>query len=196
MNSYSKEGQDQFVSKLIQKPGFFLDIGCGTPIENNNTYLLESLGWNGILVDNNTNNVEMCRAQRKSMAVVADASNVDWIRLLERQLLSKTIDYISLDVDDSNGRVIQTFPLREYEFKILTYETDLYNGGVTRQRISEQVLSDFPQYRRIVKNVCLEDGRPFEDWWLNTNYFKIEDHSVWKLEADGISWKEFLDKLK
>ena len=42
--SHSQAGQDKFVYDTLGKSGTFLDIGCGFPIEINNTYALEQIG--------------------------------------------------------------------------------------------------------------------------------------------------------
>lgn len=50
----SEWGQDKWVVEVTngKRNGFFLDIGAGHAIQNNNTWLLESeYGWDGICVD-------------------------------------------------------------------------------------------------------------------------------------------------
>jgi hypothetical protein len=194
MQSYSKEGQDIFVSTLIKKPGFFLDIGCAEPIENNNTYALERMGWRGVLIDENEKNINRCKAERNPSALCSNVKEIHWKAVLTRYNMPNVIDYISLDVDDANINVIQNFPFDEYEFKIMTYETDKYNN-IERQRVCKEVLSKYPQYELILEDALLEDGKPWEDWWINKSYFDYNSHCIWDHKSKGIYWKEFLEDL-
>ena len=191
METYSKEGQDILVSKLISKPGFFLDIGCAEPIENNNTYLLERNGWRGILLDSNQKCINECKIKRSSFSYCLDVTKINWLDLLKKHNIPKVIDYISMDADDANIEVMQNFPFNEYEFKIMTYETDLYSNS-RRQQVCEQILSDHPQYIQFLKNAQLEDGKAWEDWWINKNYF---DKSILDVKSKNMYWKDFLKRL-
>ena len=52
--SYSQAKQDLFVlyfTNYLGKKGFFVEIGAGDGVNISNTYLLEKIGWTGILVD-------------------------------------------------------------------------------------------------------------------------------------------------
>ena len=50
---YSFGGIDNLIQQIFksQKKGIYIDIGCGHPIKNNNTYLLNKKGWSGINID-------------------------------------------------------------------------------------------------------------------------------------------------
>ena len=65
--SYSYGGIDSLVLNIFkdQKEGFYLDIGCGHPIKNNNTYLLNKKGWNGINIDLDVDNIDLFNSYRK-----------------------------------------------------------------------------------------------------------------------------------
>ena len=52
--NHSQENQDLFVlyfTNYLGKKGFFVEIGAGDGVSISNTYLLEKIGWTGILVD-------------------------------------------------------------------------------------------------------------------------------------------------
>ena len=52
--NHSQENQDLFVlyfTNYLGKKGFFAEIGAGDGVSISNTYLLEKIGWTGILVD-------------------------------------------------------------------------------------------------------------------------------------------------
>ena len=59
--SYSYGGIDSLILNIFknQKNGFYLDIGCGHPIKNNNTYLLNKKGWSGINIDLDEENIDL-----------------------------------------------------------------------------------------------------------------------------------------
>ena len=65
--SYSFGGIDSLVNFIFKdkKKGFYIDIGCGHPIKNNNTYLLYKKGWNGINIDLDQKSIELYNYARK-----------------------------------------------------------------------------------------------------------------------------------
>ena len=73
--SYSYGGIDSLVLNIFkdQKEGFYLDIGCGHPIKNNNTYLLNKKGWNGINIDLDVDNIDLFNSYRKKDVNLATA---------------------------------------------------------------------------------------------------------------------------
>ena len=67
--SYSYGGVDSLISNIFKdkKKGFYVDIGCGHPIKNNNTYLLNKSNWFGINIDLDKDNInEVCIYLQKS----------------------------------------------------------------------------------------------------------------------------------
>tara|TARA_B100000886_G_scaffold141144_1_gene95637 strand:- start:1007 stop:1705 length:699 start_codon:yes stop_codon:yes gene_type:complete len=73
--SYSYGGIDSLVLNIFknQKKGFYLDIGCGHPIKNNNTYLLNKRGWSGINIDLDEENIDLFNSYRKKDVNLATA---------------------------------------------------------------------------------------------------------------------------
>ena len=66
--SYSYGGIDALVANIFknQKKGFYVDVGCGHPIKNNNTYLLNKLNWFGINIDLDKENINLFNIYRKN----------------------------------------------------------------------------------------------------------------------------------
>ena len=64
--SYSFGGVDSLVLNIFKNNnnGFYVDIGCGHPIKNNNTYLLSKKGWRGINVDLDKENINLFNIYR------------------------------------------------------------------------------------------------------------------------------------
>ena len=73
--SYSYGGIDSLILNIFknQKNGFYLDIGCGHPIKNNNTYLLNKKGWRGINIDLDEENIDLFNSYRKKDVNLATA---------------------------------------------------------------------------------------------------------------------------
>lgn len=182
----SKEGQDLFVQHFIPQPGYFLDIGSGHPLEGNNTYNLEQAGWKGILIERDESNIKLTQQMRSNPAHCLDLSTfMDWNELLADA--PKIIDYISLDVDNANPAFMLSFPFDEYEFKILTYETDFYWVGDRRKQPAIDVLSKYGFYEMLVEDVMFDGQNVFEDWWVNTKYIPMDR------KCKTIYWKDFID---
>jgi hypothetical protein len=172
--SRSQAGQDVFVYQQLIKPfddyqGTFLDIGCGFPIEINNTYALEQRGWRGLLVDLNSEFVEMCRQQRSNPVLQQDATTVDWGAVCDMHNLGRNIDYLSLDIDDELDKpskvviTLQNLLGAGFSFRIITLEHDRYHlGDSVRNTTREMLLS--AGYTLSRPDVT-HDGLEYEDWW-------------------------------
>lgn len=191
MNSYAKEGQDAFVSSLIKTPGFFLDVGAAEPIKDNNTYLLETLGWNGLLIDNNPVTTAECQRIRKAKAFCIDVSTLDWRTFLKANNVPTVIDYLSLDVDDANVDVLKNFPFDTYTCKVITFETDLYKVGNARKTVLEAFMASHPSYVYFAENVSTK-GLAFEDWIVHTSFF---DADLLEKRTKDADWKNILAGL-
>ena len=75
---YSFGGIDNLIQQIFksQKRGIYIDIGCGHPIKNNNTYLLNKKGWSGINIDLDIDNVELFKIYRpKDLNICAAISD-------------------------------------------------------------------------------------------------------------------------
>ena len=73
--SYSYGGVDSLILNIFKhkKNGFYLDIGCGHPIKNNNTYLLNKKGWSGINIDLGEENINLFNSYRRKDINLATA---------------------------------------------------------------------------------------------------------------------------
>tara|TARA_B100001057_G_scaffold116241_1_gene114775 strand:- start:1235 stop:1930 length:696 start_codon:yes stop_codon:yes gene_type:complete len=64
--SYSFGGCDLLIDYIFKfkKNGFYLDVGCQHPVSNNNTYLLNKRGWNGMNIDLDQKNIRLFNLER------------------------------------------------------------------------------------------------------------------------------------
>jgi hypothetical protein len=97
--------------------------------------------------------------------------------ILDSNNAPKVIDYVSIDTDPSSMIALNNFPFGEYEFKVMTFEHDLYNGNDIQKILSYELLSS-KGYVRLCNNVNIPEelgvGLYFEDWWVNSKYFSKE----------------------
>ena len=83
--SYSYGGIDSLVGNIFKNKskGFYVDIGCGHPIKNNNTYLLSKKKWYGVNIDLDKENIDLFNIYRPSdlNIVTAISDNVGEVDL-------------------------------------------------------------------------------------------------------------------
>jgi hypothetical protein len=201
MPTYSQAMQDIFVSKVLGRNGYFLDIGCSDGVEQSNSLLLERyLGWDGLLLDNNPVLINQCKATRiNQKSFTCDATNSQSIlNILKENQCPDIIDYISLDIDDASLDGLLSLPLDKYSFKIMTFEHDLYGGREIchiKKVESHKILSKYG-YKCITENVlAYENNSPYEDWFYNPS---LIDSAIFKELAgtSGLNGREILNKIK
>jgi hypothetical protein len=129
------------------------------------------MGWRGLLFDRNADAVKNCQSNRVSPAFCVDATTFDFAKCFEAHMLPKIIDYISFDVDNATEKSVINFPFEKYQFLVMTIEHDLFSRGSQAKVAVTARMKQFPQYRLAAENVCVGEGKPFEDWFINLNYF-------------------------
>ncbi len=181
--SYSQAGQDRFAYELIGDKGTFLDIGANHPIEKNNTYGLEQIGWTGFLVEQDAHCVGLLRERRKSPVLQVDATTAKW-----GTLKPSKFNYISLDVDFGTSLALWALLDCGISCDVLTVEHDKYRFGPAPQDAMIQMLRN-AGYKLICRDVC-DKGLPFEDWWVSDWLFDKAE----RYEANGLDWKEIFNE--
>jgi FkbM family methyltransferase len=75
IQSYSQWGEDRLVWEYFERSprGFFAEIGANDPVIGSQTYLLEQMGWEGLLVEPQPECCERLRAQRPRSKVIQAA---------------------------------------------------------------------------------------------------------------------------
>lgn len=178
--SYSQAGQDRFAYELIGANGSFFDIGANHPIEKNNTYGLEKIGWRGVLFEMDEYCINLCRSQRKNPVINADVTKLDWVKLLP----SRYRPYVSLDVDIATEAALSKFLQAGGGFDVMTIEHDKYRFGPEPQIAMRKMLTN-AGYILICSDVC-DMGMPFEDWWVSP---ALKDKAA-RFKCDNVDWRE------
>ena len=192
--SCSQAGQDLFVLAMTQckKNGTWLEIGCGHAKKSSNTWLLEhELDWSGTSIDIEFQELSQWKKRLNSHFHCMDALQFDFTQL------PNTIDYLSLDVDNTQTSLILLDRLKSHKFAVITIEHDSFCGDYHHMWQSRKILSD-QGYTLVVNGVTLEPGRgfppnkelQFEDWWVSPEINEsIRNSYVW-LDASAFGFDQ------
>jgi FkbM family methyltransferase len=88
--SYSLTSIDLIVDYIFKKEnGIYIDVGCNHPVYNNNTYLLNKKGWQGINIDIDEKSIELFNLFRKrdvnlNLAVSSKQTELEYINFHEK----------------------------------------------------------------------------------------------------------------
>lgn len=176
----SQAGQDRWIHQLLVlgmgiRAGSFLDIGACHPINYSNTYALEQMGWRGLLVDNDSNAMNLCAETRpQASTFCVDATTFNWRGFLPTVFAPGRllIDYLSLDVDGATADTLHGLLESSYSFRAATIEHDAYRfGPVFRDRIRADMKAH--GYEVICQDV-MSNGMAFEDWWVDPRQVDME----------------------
>lgn len=193
LNYQASAYQDRFVAHLLnfKKDGFYLDIGSCHAESCNNTFCFEQLGWKGICIEKDSAHNESYE-KRNCTYLNEDALQIDYTKLLLN--CPKTIDYLSLDIDDLSTIVLRFLPFDNHNFSIITIEHDYYiHGDIYRQK-QRDILKE--NYNLVCADVLVplaDDTKPncsFEDWWVHKSIQVPEN-----LYSERLYPKEILSKF-
>lgn len=176
MKTYSQANQDLFILSIFEKgyKGTFVDIGCGLPMEINNSLLLEENGWKGIGIDKEPLYIAWRGSGRITPFICCDALKTNYLMVFERYHLPKVIDYLSIDIEGEGNRfkALQRVMETGYVFKALTVEHDVYCGyDLTERQPQRELLGKLGYF--LFKPDVEFGGNAFEDWWINPKFIII-----------------------
>lgn len=176
---FSDARQDEFVARIFsfKRDGFFVDIGSCNAVGSNNTFFFEGLGWNGLCVELNSG-YNSSYAVRRCTYMNDNALNLNYLDIFNNLNFPKSIDYLSMDIDELSYEALTKLPHKEYKFKVITIEHDAYRLGDSFKEKQRQFLSNLG-YELIAGNIYVEQSgyaknSPFEDWWVYPKEFNIE----------------------
>jgi predicted nucleic-acid-binding Zn-ribbon protein len=172
---YSQAAQDQFVLYILGEnyKGFFLDVGCSLPTSINNTLRLEERGWKGISIDIEDYNEQW--KIRNTPFVQSDALKCDYSEIFKKYDAPSVIDYLSLDIEGDGTRFLALEKVfgSGVKFKVITIEHDSYRGYELSEKIPQRKLLKEKGYYLLCSDI-LNENNPYEDWWINPEFFDIE----------------------
>ena len=183
--SYSKEWQDFFVATVTDKKtnGTYLEIGAGWPVHASNTYLLETvLNWQGVGVEWDQELINDHLRERTNPCVCADATKIDYTKLLGQHNLGPHVDYLQLDIDPHDTLLaLKQINFEKCSFSIITYEHDYYADPENHDRLrhqSREFLKDRGYTIVITDVIPPNQSLSHEDWYINEKYMTSD---TWKL---------------
>ena len=109
---------------------------------------------------------------------------------------NRIIDYLQLDIDPASKTLTAMFnSFRSgFKFRVITFETDLFNGNPVACNISRDFLTKFG-YTCVAQDVLVGKNKPFEDWWVDLNLVNKEVAlDIMNISKDIKYPKEFLFK--
>lgn len=164
--------QDIFVLACLNKKqnGTFLEIGSEHPIIINNTYFLETkYHWRGVMVEYNTDYIDMYKVYRPgSVHVIDDARNIEYKRVLDENGFPHDMDFLQIDLHVSNDSTMATLErldrdiLDTYTFATVCFEHDEYTGDTHETRRRSREIFDRRGYVRLFPDV-----ENMEDWYIH-----------------------------
>lgn len=157
----SQFGQDYYLEKLglIERDGFFVEIGCNHPVHNSNSYYLEkNLHWSGVSID-----------------------GVDFSKEFKEERDNTTFVHSLVDVNNGHAEFFEVESVDGWETQISSmYESNLKLGkGFTAEKklVQTQRLSDIPEINRSI-DLCLIDVEGHE--------FKVLDSVDWNSNPPAV----------
>lgn len=124
MKSYAQFGEDLILAKYFGESfkGNFIEIGANQPKTINQTYLLETLGWKGILIEPNPKLCEALRAERKAIVSESAVSSPDFCQSFPK-------GYLTIPKDGNFAEALLEFKKKDgyetYEVPIRTIDSIL-----------------------------------------------------------------------
>lgn len=195
--NHSHVGQDLFVLMALngKRNGTYIEIGAGYPIENNNTYLLESqFGWTGVAVEYEPNVYNQHKQIRKHHIELVDGTQVNYADLLVRGgIQTNEIDYLSLDLDgDCTINAMYRLPLDTHKIAVITFEHDAYRFGDKYKVLSREHFRKYG-YELVVSNVFLHGAGDHEDWWVHPDLVARDRIEALRSDNDLITeWSSYV----
>lgn len=197
---YSLCGQDEWVLEMLNSKtnGFFIDLGAGDGITYNNTYALETqYGWNGICVENTSSHFQnldsnrscskyqttinkadgQCYIDENGKIVETGTTLVDCISfdtLMSMNGHTETIDYLSINVGNSQRQIIESIDLDRYDITLISIQNNIYRSNFIGSDDDIFLLMREYGYERKRFNVqCSDPNHPKYPQPIEDFYYKI-----------------------
>ena len=198
--NYSQANQDLFVlyfTNYFGKKGFFAEIGAGDGVNISNTYLLEKIGWTGILVDPvdySNENMELRKCIKDNRCVYSKTGLK--IPFGEVPLLPATLESPQLQ---NFSAIIKNANHRDFNQTNNTFTSN--NGAVTiplKVRDVETVsLNDLlEQYNAPNKIDYISIDTEGSEFEIISNFdFNKYDVEIFTIEHNGANFREDMLRL-
>lgn len=190
LRTYSQVYQDMFILSMLngKRNGKYLEIGSAKPWLGNNTALLEmQFDWTGIGLEYKPEFVNEYNSQRKNKSVLADATKVNYKKILKELAPDGVVDYLQLDCEPSKTTfdILLMIPFDQFKFAVISYEHDHYVDITRSYRFKSRKYLESMGYELVVSDVSPDGISTFEDWWVHPDLVSREIIEKMK-DVDGI----------
>lgn len=170
--SYAQVYQDMFILSMLngKRGGKYLEIGSAKPWLGNNTALLETeFDWVGVGLEYKQEFVEEYNKDRKNKVMLADATKVNYKKILKELSPDGIVDYLQLDCEPSKTTfdILLMIPFEQFKFGVITYEHDHYVDITRSYRFKSRKYLESMGYELVVSDVSPDGVSTFEDWWVH-----------------------------
>lgn len=169
--NFSQAYQDIFILMALngKRNGTFVEIGAMDGQTISNTFLIEKyFDWTGISIDIDDINESFKKHNRNSNLIIQNALTINYKELFEKYNMPKNIDYLQLDIEppENTLKCLKKIPFDDYNFSIITYETEAYYSNPQIKKESRNILKS-NGYELLAGDICNHGNDPFEDWYVN-----------------------------
>jgi FkbM family methyltransferase len=193
-NSYSQEGEDLIIDKLLKykKSGFYVDIGAHHPVKFSNTFIFYKRGWKGINVDampDSMNEFEKMRPRDINLqAAISNKKNNATFYIFNEPALNTLNAEEAKSKDNKNGyKIIKELKLDTYKLSEIldvqlleNHEIDFLTIDTEGNDLNVLKSNDWEKYRP--KLVIVEDlkFKNIEEYNQSEifNYMKSLNYSI------------------
>jgi hypothetical protein len=190
---------DEFCARLFDfKPnGTYVDIGSAHSRDHNNSNFLDlRLGWRGLCVEQESRYNESYSDRKNCTYINDNALTVNYADVFAELNMPSSIDYLSLDVDVLDLDVAKILLATNYRFKVVGIEHDAYQYG-DKYRTPQRELFLSKGYVLACADIYVRHPDivdcPFEDWWLDSEYFN--QNVIDKVKSESCYSEDVIVKL-
>lgn len=205
-SGFSQNGEDGIIDylchRLLSRNRYFVEIGCGSGLENNTSWLALGKRYGGLMIDADPEKAARCaqvlRRLNWALDVAAIAVSRRTIPDVERRLLILDPDVFSLDIDGIDYHVAAALLERGFRPKIVVVEYNSAYGPDRSVTVPEQEIFD----RRREHPTGLYYGASITAWRRLLNSFgyrfiTVEQNGVNAFFVDPAAFRpEFLDAVQ
>lgn len=218
MEYHGQVHQDEFVVEMLnsKRDGFYLELGANDTSTHSNTFVIyNKLNWRGIMVEYDWRFLSHYQRDRpRSIPVIGDGTQMDYLQLLTEHQFPKNIDYFQLDLDVDNRSTLTTLEkidktvMDQYTFATMTIEHDIYTGDFFNTRARSREILANRGYVRVFSDVCvyypkknstIPEWNAFEDWYAHPSLVDrdlIASIVLDEANIEGSPWPQSIELLK